>query len=44
MVTGVSHLLGHLSDTLNRRPVQVVVVLPCLDEAMGLDVALHLFP
>lgn len=28
------HLLGHLSHTLHRRPVQVVVVLPRLDEAV----------
>lgn len=44
VVTSKPHLLGHLSHALHRRPVQVVVVLSCLDEPVGLDVPLHLFP
>lgn len=38
------YLLCHLADTLNAGAIQVAVVLARLDEAVALDVLLHLFP
>ena len=38
------YLLGHLPDALHAGAVQVAVVLAGLDEAVALDVLLHLFP
>lgn len=39
-----TYLLSHLPHRLDAGSVQVVVVLPCLDEAVVLDVPLHLLP
>ena len=38
------YLLGDLPDALHAGAVQVAVVLAGLDEAVALDVLLHLFP
>lgn len=39
-----SYLLSHLTDALDAGAVQVAVVLAGLDEAVALDVLLHLLP
>lgn len=39
-----THLFSHLADTLDAGAVQMTVILARFDEAMALDVFLHLFP
>lgn len=43
-VVGESHPFRHIFYRLDTGSIQVVIVLPCLDELVLLDVFLHLLP